>query len=621
MISLRKVDSKINVWNNSQIVAQFATDAKIVANGNNVEIYDEIDKFKFKFTNLNKANCVPIVTATNTQDFIVEAIGSFFPDASTGGGGGDGDVTQEELDTALALYQLLTGKGAENGYAGLDANAFLPEGIFPLDKRIAEQLVAFPVTIDFTRNRTYFTRTTPTALAVPAKTLTGAIEGCWAQIFHQDTDPGAAVPDLGNYPIYGGYVIGLVNRIIYFIAGGEIQIAIDQVNAPLTAVASGIDSEFPQFPYLFQSFGFRPVFTNTAGANLNTIWRKYADAIKTSPVQIQEETYAQRGGSHDFTVDLCSIINQTLSGTPTIDSVSSSARSVLLIAQTNRAENGLYDVSAGGVWTRNTSFDSGTEYNVKTVFVSGGTLEKGKSFQARYYYPSIVWDTTELIFDEITFQRIIEAGDTAYVGFEVQVSNGLGAQANSELATPIIQKTSSNVILGTKTGTNGTITTETSGLGAANDIDVLSSSITTPNTNMSLKFASSIVDEQFHFLNGMLWVEGAVLTANSKVALRIAGANPFEVFANGAKRGDGSGSIEAVIMDNSASRPAIAYPFVQDRWMPIRMIFRKTDIGAAASLSFRLDQTDLTTTTTKMKILLFPQDAVGTPRNIKLIQL
>jgi hypothetical protein len=105
------------------------------------------------------------------------------------------------------------------------------------------------------------------------------------------------------------------------------------------------------------------------------------------------------------------------------------------------------------------------------------------------------------------------------------------------------------------------------------------------------------------------------------VALRIAGGNPFEVFANGSKRGDGSVGIEAVIMDNSGSRPAIAYPFVQGRWMPIRMIFRKTDIGAAASLSFRLDQTDLTTTTTKMKILLFPQDAVGTPRNIKLIQL
>jgi hypothetical protein len=39
--------------------------------------------------------------------------------------------------------------------------------------------------------------------------------------------------------------------------------AIDQPQVPLTAIATGITSEFPQFPYIYQGGRFRPVFTTT----------------------------------------------------------------------------------------------------------------------------------------------------------------------------------------------------------------------------------------------------------------------------------------------------------------------------------------------------------------------
>jgi hypothetical protein len=58
-------------------------------------------------------------------------------------------------------------------------------------------------------------------------------------------------------------------------------------------------------------------------------------------------SYNERGGSHDITVDLCAITNITLSGSPTIDGVSSAGRTVLLNAQTNRAQNGVYQNTAG----------------------------------------------------------------------------------------------------------------------------------------------------------------------------------------------------------------------------------------------------------------------------------
>jgi hypothetical protein len=103
MITLVKTQSKINVWREGDIIAQFTTSAKIKPYaGDSVLIQDETDKFIFEYSDLDKANCNPVVVATNPTAFVVESITSFFPNASAGGDAGGGE-NAESLDS-LALW-------------------------------------------------------------------------------------------------------------------------------------------------------------------------------------------------------------------------------------------------------------------------------------------------------------------------------------------------------------------------------------------------------------------------------------------------------------------------------------------------------------------------------------
>jgi hypothetical protein len=103
MITLVKTQSKINVWKEGDIIAQFTTSAKVKPySDNSVLIQDEMDKFIFEYSDLDKENSNPIITATNPTAFVVESIASFFPNASAGGDAGGGGNT-ESLDS-LALW-------------------------------------------------------------------------------------------------------------------------------------------------------------------------------------------------------------------------------------------------------------------------------------------------------------------------------------------------------------------------------------------------------------------------------------------------------------------------------------------------------------------------------------
>ena len=81
-------------------------------------------------------------------------------------------------------------------------------------------------------------------------------------------------------------------------------------------------------------------------------------------------------------VRLATQVNVSLSGTPTVDSVASAVGNRILVkAQTNPAENGLYTIpSGGGAWTRAAEADSWDELVNATVFVSLGTNDHDKLF-------------------------------------------------------------------------------------------------------------------------------------------------------------------------------------------------------------------------------------------------
>jgi len=114
MITLIKTQSKVNVWRDGNIIAQFTTSAKVKPySDNSVLIQDEVDKFIFDYDDLDKANSNPVVTASNPTAFVLESIVSFFPNAFAGGGTGGGGGTwgsilgtlsnQTDLQTALNL--------------------------------------------------------------------------------------------------------------------------------------------------------------------------------------------------------------------------------------------------------------------------------------------------------------------------------------------------------------------------------------------------------------------------------------------------------------------------------------------------------------------------------------
>jgi hypothetical protein len=91
--------------------------------------------------------------------------------------------------------------------------------------------------------------------------------------------------------------------------------------------------------------------------------------------------------------------NLTLSGEQTIDGVLTSASRVLVVAQTDASENGLY-VTDAGAWTRATDADDSAEFTAyKTVFISGGTIGAGHTMA---YTGS---DSPVIGTDDLTFVR------------------------------------------------------------------------------------------------------------------------------------------------------------------------------------------------------------------------
>lgn len=107
---------------------------------------------------------------------------------------------------------------------------------------------------------------------------------------------------------------------------------------------------------------------------------------------------------------VASTANLSLSGTQTIDGVALIVNDRVLVKnQTSGAQNGIYDVSAGG-WSRSSDSDSSGKFNSGAfTFIEEGTASAGKGFVLTTANP-ITLGTTALTFTLFSSSGAITAG-------------------------------------------------------------------------------------------------------------------------------------------------------------------------------------------------------------------
>ena len=134
-----------------------------------------------------------------------------------------------------------------------------------------------------------------------------------------------------------------------------------------------------------------------------------------------------------------SIGNITLSAEQTLDGILTAVSRVLVPAQTDASENGVY-ISGPAAWTRALDFDSAADINGAIVPVSGGTLYHGTIWMQESAVVTV--DT-----DSITFDRK-DNGDVAVADIDIDGATDIGADiSGSDLLMVNNTKSSASRIL------------------------------------------------------------------------------------------------------------------------------------------------------------------------------
>ena len=135
-------------------------------------------------------------------------------------------------------------------------------------------------------------------------------------------------------------------------------------------------------------------------------------------------------------VEVATIANITLSGTQTIDNVSVLAGDrVLVRAQTDQKQNGVYVVSAGA-WSRSDDMDAGSEFPGAAVFVIRGDTYNDTGFVCSNDTPPTLGT------DNITFVQFTGAG-------QLTAGDGL-VKTGNEIAVDLVASTSGLTFTGGK---------------------------------------------------------------------------------------------------------------------------------------------------------------------------
>lgn len=155
--------------------------------------------------------------------------------------------------------------------------------------------------------------------------------------------------------------------------GGSNPIRLDELAAPTADVSFG---------------GRRQLAVATPTSPTDGVNKQYADAIAT-------------GLDIKLSVRVATTANITLANTQTIDGVAVAAGNRVLVKnQTTASQNGIYDVVAGGAWTRSSDADSDPEVTAGLIcFVSEGTVNANQQWALATDDP-IVLGTTALVFTQ-----------------------------------------------------------------------------------------------------------------------------------------------------------------------------------------------------------------------------
>ncbi|WP_147127821.1 sialate O-acetylesterase [Shimia ponticola] len=117
-----------------------------------------------------------------------------------------------------------------------------------------------------------------------------------------------------------------------------------------------------------------------------------ADAVEQAARLLQLEERDQLTPNPKAPVAAATLSNITLTGEQTIDGVTTSASRVLVRAQNDATENGIY-VSAAGAWARAADADDGSALSWATVLVADGAQFGGTAFISAVASPTIGSDS------------------------------------------------------------------------------------------------------------------------------------------------------------------------------------------------------------------------------------
>lgn len=131
-----------------------------------------------------------------------------------------------------------------------------------------------------------------------------------------------------------------------------------------------------------------------------------SDAVNLNQLNAQTNDLDRKNG-----VDLVEIVNLSLTGEQTIDGTLTSASRVLLVGQTDKAQNGIYTTDAGA-WSRTSDADAPSEVTLGLMTtVEGGSARAGTVWLLTTVNatPTVI-DTTELTITELPSELVTASG-------------------------------------------------------------------------------------------------------------------------------------------------------------------------------------------------------------------
>lgn len=158
-------------------------------------------------------------------------------------------------------------------------------------------------------------------------------------------------------------------------------------------------------------------FTSNIDLSGNRIINQAAGTSPTDAINKQQLDAVTFNSLSKTPVKLATVSNISLSGIQAVDGeIVSNGDRVLVKNQTNAVENGIYNVSTSGAWTRTSDFNIGINVVGASVFVLAGATNAGKLF---------IMSANNAIIgtSNLTFIRFSD-GSTYAAGYGLTVNSG-----------------------------------------------------------------------------------------------------------------------------------------------------------------------------------------------------